>query len=104
MAKTVIWNGTLGVTETKGIAGAHDPFAHGTRMIMDAMLGAGNHDKNKPYTLVGGGDTVGYVESEGLVEDFDHVSTGGGATLDLMAGRELPGVEVLLGKKAAAKR
>lgn len=98
MAKTVIWNGTLGVTEIKGIGGAHDPFAHATRMVIDAMIGASNRHQNKPFTLVGGGDTAGYVENEGLVEDFSHVSTGGGATLDLMAGKELPGVDVLWNK------
>jgi phosphoglycerate kinase len=98
MAKTVIWNGTLGVTEVKGIGGAHDPFAHSTRMIIEAMIGASNRHQNKPFTLVGGGDTAGYVENEGLVEDFSHVSTGGGATLDLMAGKRLPGVDVLWNK------
>jgi phosphoglycerate kinase len=48
--------------------------------------------------LVGGGDTVGYVEERGLVKAFDHVSTGGGASLELMAGRPLPGVEALQNK------
>jgi len=100
LAKTVIWNGTLGITEVKGIAGAHDPFAHATHTIVEAMIGSSRSDKNKPYTLVGGGDTAGYVESEGLINDFDHVSTGGGAALDLMAGQKLPGVEVLLDKKS----
>ncbi len=95
MAKTVIWGGTLGVTETKGIAGAQAPFAHGTRTVVEAMIGASNNHKNKPFTIVGGGDTVAYVESENLVEDFNHVSTGGGASLDLMAGKHLPGVDAL---------
>jgi phosphoglycerate kinase len=54
---------------------------------------------NKPFTIVGGGDTVGYVESQGLVEMFGHVSTGGGASLELMSGHKLPGVEALLDKK-----
>jgi phosphoglycerate kinase len=98
LSQTVIWNGACGVTETKGIAGASAPFAHGTRMIVDAMIGASNQHQSKPFSLVGGGDTVGYVESEGLVDDFNHVSTGGGASLDLMAGKSLPGVEVLLDK------
>lgn len=98
VAKTVIWNGTLGVTEVKGIAGAYAPFAHGTRTVVDAMIGPTNWHHSKPFTLVGGGDTVGYIESEGLVDDFNHVSTGGGATLDLMSSRSLPGVEVLLRK------
>jgi 3-phosphoglycerate kinase len=97
-AKTVIWNGPCGMTEVKGIAGAHKPFAHGTRIVVDAMIGESPKDKNKPYTLVGGGDTAAYVESEGLLEDFGFVSTGGGASLDLMSGHKLPGVESLLDK------
>jgi 3-phosphoglycerate kinase len=95
LSKTVIWNGAMGVTETKGLAGAYDPFAHGTRVIVDAMIGTSRQHQNRPFTLVGGGDTVGYVEQQGLVEEFSHVSTGGGASLELMAGRSLPGVEVL---------
>lgn len=97
-SKTVIWNGTCGVTETKGIAGAHDPFAHGTRIVVDAMIGVSRRHQG-PFTLVGGGDTVGYVEAQGLVDDFGHVSTGGGASLDLMSGKALPGVEALANKE-----
>lgn len=96
MARTVVWAGTCGVTETKGINGAHDPFAHGTRVVVEAMIGRSNVHKNKPFTLVGGGDTVGYVESQNMVEDFSHVSTGGSASLELLAGKKLPGVEALL--------
>jgi 3-phosphoglycerate kinase len=59
------------------------------------MLGQFGH---RPFTLVGGGDTVGYVESRGLVKAFDHVSTGGGASLELMSGKKLPGVEALQDK------
>jgi phosphoglycerate kinase len=95
MASTVIWNGTCGVTETKGIAGAHDPFAHATRVITEAMIGPSNRHANKPFTLVGGGDTVSYVEQQGLTKDFGHVSTGGGASLELISGHKLPGVEAL---------
>ncbi len=98
LAQTVIWNGTCGVTETKGIAGARDPFAHGTRTIVDAMIGASNKHGNKPFTLVGGGDTVSYVEKQGLTEDFSFVSTGGGASLELISGHKLPGVEALQSK------
>lgn len=98
LAETVVWNGTLGVTETKGIAGAHPPFAHSTKIVVEAMMGLSNRHRNKAFTLVGGGDTVGYVEQEGLVEDFGHVSTGGGASLELMSGHKLPGVEVLWDK------
>ncbi len=99
LARTVIWAGTCGVTETPGIGGASPPFAHGTRVVAEAMIGASNKHKNKPFTLVGGGDTVGYVESEGLVDDFNHVSTGGSASLELMVGKHLPGVEALEDKK-----
>ncbi len=98
MAKMVVWGGTCGVAETKGIAGAEDPFAHGTRMVVEAMIGSSNNHKNKPFSIVGGGDTVAYVESEGLVEDFNHVSTGGSASLDLMVGKKLPGIEALENK------
>lgn len=96
LAKTVIWNGTMGVTETAGVQGPVGPFAHGTEVIMDAMLGEYG---NKPFTVVGGGDTVGYVEDRKLTANFGHVSTGGGASMELMSGGKLPGVEALLDKK-----
>ncbi|HSH18683.1 MAG TPA: phosphoglycerate kinase [Candidatus Saccharimonadales bacterium] len=98
-AETVVWNGAMGVTEVNGLQGPVGPFAHGTDLVMEAMLGqfSGNA-RNRPFSLVGGGDTVGYIQSRGLVEAFNHVSTGGGASLELMAGRKLPGVEALLDK------
>ncbi len=99
MSKTVIWNGPCGVTEVKGIAGAADPSAPGTRIVVDAMIGDSNKHQNKPFSLVGGGDTDSYVDSEGLREDFNHVSTGGGASLELMAGKTLPGLQVLWDKQ-----
>lgn len=92
LANTVVWNGTMGVTETAGIQGPVGPFAHGTELIIDALLGDYGH---RPFSLVGGGDTVGYVEQRKLTGSFNHVSTGGGASLELMAGRKLPGVEAL---------
>src|SRR6185503_14622267 len=98
MASTVIWNGTAGITETKGLAGARAPFAHGTRTMVEAMIGSTNQHKNRPFTLVGGGDTVSYVEQEGLTQDFSFVSTGGGASLELITGHKLPGVEALQAK------
>lgn len=94
--ETVIWNGAMGVTETAGLQGPIGPFAHGTDLIMEAMLGQFGH---RPFSIVGGGDTVGYIEQRGLVEAFDHVSTGGGASLELMAGRTLPGVAALMDKQ-----
>ena len=95
LSNTVIWNGTLGVTETKSVNGPIGPFSHGTELVIDAMLGQFGH---KPFSIVGGGDTVGYVEERKLVDYFGHVSTGGGASLDLMSGKTLPGVEALLNK------
>lgn len=92
LAGTVVWNGALGVTETKGLQGPIGPFAHGTELLVEAMTGQFG---NRPFSLVGGGDTVGYIESRGLLQAFNHVSTGGGASLELMSGRKLPGVEAL---------
>jgi phosphoglycerate kinase len=94
-ADTVVWNGTMGVTEMIGLQGPVGPYSHGTDLIMEAMMGAMGH---RPYSLVGGGDTAGYIEQRKLVEAFNHVSTGGGASLELMAGRRLPGVEALMDK------
>lgn len=96
LANTVVWNGTMGVTEVKGTQGPVGPYAHGTELVIDAMLGQFG---NRPFSLVGGGDTVGYVQDRGLIEAFDHVSTGGGASLELMSGRTLPGVAALQDKK-----
>ncbi|HVX47738.1 MAG TPA: phosphoglycerate kinase [Candidatus Saccharimonadales bacterium] len=96
LANTVIWNGAMGVTEIDGLQGPIGPYAHGTDLVIEALVGDFGH---KPFTVVGGGDTVGYIEQRGLMDCFDHVSTGGGASLELMAGRKLPGVEALLDKK-----
>ncbi len=95
LAKTVVWNGSLGVTETKGLQGPVGPTAHGTELLIEAILGQFG---NRPFSLVGGGDTVAFVESMGLVDSFNHVSTGGGASLELMSGKKLPGVEALIDK------
>jgi len=95
LSNTVIWNGTLGVTETEPIIGPVGPFSHGTEQVIDALLGQYGH---KPFSIVGGGDTVGYVEERKLVDSFGHVSTGGGASLELMSGKKLPGIEALINK------
>jgi phosphoglycerate kinase len=95
LAGTVAWNGALGVTETEGLQGPVGPFAHGTELLVEAMTGQFG---NRPFSLVGGGDTVGYIESRKLLDAFNHVSTGGGASLELMSGRKLPGVEALENK------
>jgi phosphoglycerate kinase len=95
LASTVIWNGAMGVTETDGLQGPIGPFAHGTETIVEAMLGEFGH---KPFTVLGGGDTVGYIEERKLTDHFNHVSTGGGASMELMSGKKLPGVEALMNK------
>ena len=92
LAETVVWNGTMGVTEVDGPQGPVGPYAHGTELVVDAMLGQFGH---KPFSMVGGGDTVAYVQERGLTDAFDHVSTGGGASLELLSGRILPGVAAL---------
>lgn len=95
LAGTVAWNGALGVTETKGLQGPIGPFSHGTELLVEAMTGQFG---SRPFSLVGGGDTVGYIEARDMLGSFNHVSTGGGASLELMSGRKLPGVEALQDK------
>ncbi|MBA2279166.1 phosphoglycerate kinase [Candidatus Saccharibacteria bacterium] len=97
MVQTVVWNGTLGVAEVEGKNNDPiGPFAHGTELIVEALLG---HYGHRPFTIVGGGDTAGYVEERNLTKAFNHVSTGGGASLELMEGKKLPGVEALPDKE-----
>jgi len=95
-ANTVVWNGTMGVAEKPGLQGPVGPYAHGTDMLIEAMTGQFG---NRPFSLVGGGDTAAYIEEHRLVGAFNHVSTGGGASLELMAGHKLPGVEALMNKQ-----
>ena len=96
LSKTAIWNGTMGMTEVKGLAGAASPFAHGSRILIDGLTGNNVGTQKSPFVVVGGGDTISFIESiPGTRERFGHVSTGGGASLDLLAGKELPGVAVL---------
>jgi phosphoglycerate kinase len=95
LAATVIWNGTLGVTEVPAVSGPVGPFSHATEVLIQALTGEFGA---KPFSLVGGGDTTGYLEQRKLTDAFGHVSTGGGASLELMAGRALPGVEALENK------
>ncbi len=95
LANTVVWNGTLGVAEATGLQGPIGPYAHGTQLVIEAILGQFGH---RPFSLVGGGDTAAYIAQRGLLAAFNHVSTGGGAALELMAGRQLPGVEALQNK------
>ncbi|MGH7765075.1 MAG: phosphoglycerate kinase [Candidatus Dormibacteraceae bacterium] len=81
-AGTAVWNGPVGVAEIKD-------FSDGTRAIGEAMAKSGG------YTLVGGGDTVAAVDVLGLAGRFSFVSTGGGATLEYLEGKELPGIAIL---------
>jgi phosphoglycerate kinase len=81
-AASVFWNGPMGVFELEA-------FAHGTRTVADAVAGASG------LTVVGGGETVQAVREYGLERRISHLSTGGGATLELLQGHSLPGVQAL---------
>ncbi len=82
-ARTVFWNGPMGVFEWPR-------FAEGTKAVAEAVAAA-----ESAHTVVGGGDSVRAVEELGLAEQIDWISTGGGASLELLEGKELPGVAVI---------
>ena len=101
MATTAVFNGLAGVTEIKGLHGNADPFAHGTKTILEALVGEEAGVKARPKTIIAGAETVAYVESRPEIRDrLDFLSTGGGASFELLAGNSLPGVEALMDKKA----
>lgn len=85
LAATVIWNGPLGITEIPA-------FANGSIQLAKSVM------DSQATSIIGGGDTAGFIDDAGWHDKFDFISTGGGASLELMAGKPLPGVDALLDK------
>lgn len=87
-AKTILWNGPPGVFEM-------EPFAKGTKEMLDAAVDAAQSGK---IVIIGGGDTATVAAKYGVEDKLSHVSTGGGASLELLEGKDLPGVSALSSK------
>jgi phosphoglycerate kinase len=83
-ARTVFWNGPVGVFEIK-------KYAKGTNKIAKILADM----QGKTVTIIGGGDSIAAIENAGLAEKMTHISTGGGASLEFLGGKKLPGIEVL---------
>jgi len=81
-AKTIFWSGSLGMTE-------ENKYSNGTKEVAKAII------KSGAFSVVGGGETIEFINKLGLISKFNHVSTGGGAMLEFLSGKKLPGIEAL---------
>ena len=84
--KTILWNGPLGVCEV-------DKYSIGTEQVAEAI------SQTKAISIVGGGDSAAAIHKLGLDDSFTHISTGGGASLELLEGKKLPGLACLTDRK-----